>query len=295
MGRTVSDVIDRVFREWLYPVDDQPPRIVLDGAITDSATSLTYLDSYLLIEEEYLISPGQLIEIDSELIMVGSVDPSTNTISGLRRGMMGTTAAAHADGAVGIMAPLYSRKAAFDAIRSTVSRLFPRLYKRTSYAVTATGSPEIPNEARIIEGFVYVDNSEICTISVQAVDSPSATTGRVLVFAVENNKAGHLIYRAPFTLPTAETDDIEVDLGLLPEYEDLLVYATVSSMVAGRDFDAISVENLHRQVNNELFPIGSAVRLRRELKLMYDELIEELKDNLLAQNGVPISFSGWST
>lgn len=293
MSRTVGDVIDRVFRDWLYPVDDQPSRVILDGAITAGATSITYLDTYLLVEEEFLLSPGQLIEIDTELMMVGTVDATSNTIT-VRRGMSGTTAAAHDDASLVTVAPLYSRAAVFDAVRSTVSRLYPRLYQRKAAQVTSGQSAEIPHEARVLEGFWYFEDSRLKTVPVQAFDYPDAATERLLLFGCDPNVTGYLMYRAPFTLPTVETDDLETNLGLNPEYEDLLVYSAASSLVASRDFGATTPETLHKQLGAELFPIGSAIRIRRELKMMYEELLEELSVNLRSQNGVPVSVHGWT-
>lgn len=294
MSRTVGNVIDRVFRDWLYPADDQPSRAVLNGAITDSATSLSYLDSFLIVEEEFLLAPGQLIEIGSELVIVGDSDGSGNTISDLRRGANGTTAAAHADGTLITISPMYSRQGAFDVLRNTIARLYPRLYQRKSVAITAAATVEIPREARVLEGFVYLDSSELKTIPVAAYDFPGAATERLLVFSCEDGESGYLLYRAPFTLPTSEADLLEDDLGLDPEFEDLLVYAVASAMVASRDFDAASVETLHKQLGGELFPVGSAIRIRRELKIMYEELLEELHTNLRARSGTPNTVHGWT-
>lgn len=293
MTRTVGDVVDRVYRDWLHPVDDQPSRAVLDGAIDASATTLSYLDSFLITEEEYLLTPGQLIEIDSELMMVASIDSTINTIT-VRRGMSGTTAAAHSDNALIIVAPLYSRKAIFDAVRSSIARLFPRLYQSKSVEVTTAESAEIPADARIIEGFFYLDDNQLCGVNVQAFDYPGSSTGRLVVFRVNPSKTGYLLYRAPFGLPTSEADLLEDDLGLEPEYEDLLVFSAASSLVASREFDAASAENLHRQLNSELFPVGSAIRIRRELRIMYNELLDELATNLRSQQGTPISVDGWT-
>lgn len=69
------------------------PTVTLAANINSTTTTITYTST------GDPITGGDIIYIDSERILVGSVDTGTNTLSSCTRGYHGTTAAAHTSGA----------------------------------------------------------------------------------------------------------------------------------------------------------------------------------------------------
>jgi len=59
----VSTLVDRIYRDFLNKPDDLAAFSRLDGAITDSATSLSYEAGLFSSEEENLLGYGALVEV----------------------------------------------------------------------------------------------------------------------------------------------------------------------------------------------------------------------------------------
>ncbi len=55
---TVAAIVDRLFRTYLYPPDAQPAQCLLDGAITDVATSIVF-DNFVIPEDELLMAANE--------------------------------------------------------------------------------------------------------------------------------------------------------------------------------------------------------------------------------------------
>ena len=79
---TFGQLIDRTYREYLRPVEEQEPltqvantdSITGGTGLTSAATSITYQAGLLTPEEEELIGAGSVIEIGQELIMVENIN-----------------------------------------------------------------------------------------------------------------------------------------------------------------------------------------------------------------------------
>lgn len=297
---TVAELIDRISRNWLFHPDDQPTRFTLDGAITDSATTLTYDASYLTAEELELLGSGTLLEVDSELIIAGTVDESARTISGCTRGAQGTTAAAHADDAVVYVAPTFTRKAVFDAVADSVMSLWPELYKvsQTTELTINTGSPtEVPAAVEMPLWFWHrsgSDASDWRKLPVQFFDhAPWSDTGKAIT--VPAGGSGYLIYRERFTRPTAEADDLQTDAGIDLEWERLVEIASVSHLVAARDVERLTLEHLTEQLASEGVPVGAASQVRDSL-IRYEEFLRDKAQRALrSRYKMPIHRNGLFT
>ena len=67
---TIAAVIERVYRDYLLPPDEQPARFAVDtGGITAVATTLPVDAAMLSPEETDLIGAGTLIEVVSATIV----------------------------------------------------------------------------------------------------------------------------------------------------------------------------------------------------------------------------------
>ncbi|MGV2385032.1 MAG UNVERIFIED_CONTAM: hypothetical protein LOD86_07155, partial [Thermobifida fusca] len=90
---TVGDIIDRIYRDYLLPPDEQPTRFTINGSGMDASTKHMPVDVSMLSPEEMdLLGPGAVIEAGSELLLVEAVHgASTDSIDALtvRRGRFG--------------------------------------------------------------------------------------------------------------------------------------------------------------------------------------------------------------
>jgi hypothetical protein len=83
MSLTVADLIERVYRTYLYPPDYEPAMVQLDGAITNVATTLT-VGEFVVPEDEELLRVGSLVELDQELVRVSDYDGTTRIATVVR-------------------------------------------------------------------------------------------------------------------------------------------------------------------------------------------------------------------
>lgn len=276
---TVGELIDRIKRSWLEHPDDYPTRCTLDGALTDSATSLTYDNSLLTAEEEELFAPGMVIEINSELIVVGTVDEDNSTLSGLVRGAQGTTAAAHSDDDIITISPSWARVSIFDAIADSVMSLWPELYEvatSTEFTISETGPTDVDADVELPLWFWRQTTStsgDWRKLPVTFYDqAPFAANGKAI--SVPGGGTGYLVYRRRFTRPTAESDDLQTDAGIDLEWERLVEVAAVSHLVAGRDVESLTLETLSEQLEIQGRPVGSSSRVRDAL-LRYERFLRD--------------------
>lgn len=287
---TVGALVDRVIREWLHGGDEQPVLLTLDGALTASATSVSYSDATLAPDEEELLAPGVLVEVGTEQMRITAVDETANSLT-VVRGVNGTTAASHTDGDTITVAPTYSRGAVFEAVCDAVVGLYPDLWDVTSTSITsASGYVDIPAEVTFIDKAFYISggNRPVDASIRFEPEFPPSATGKAIIFnGTPAGKTVHLIYSARFARPTSESDDL-ADFGVKPEWERIIAVAAAAQVVAGTDLDPVTAEYITEQLEREGYPVGSSQRIRDGLLRYYRFLVDEAHRNLRADRPVPV-------
>ena len=92
MSDTIGNLVDRVFREYLEPMDSVESYSYLTGGISSTTQStLNYEGDLFSSEEEDALDAGAIIEIGQELMFSKSLNVVTNEIT-VQRGARGTTA-----------------------------------------------------------------------------------------------------------------------------------------------------------------------------------------------------------
>ena len=139
MSLNIGHLIDRVFREYLEPNDDVSSFTVLKDGMTDSSTDtiIDYDNTYLTSEEEDALGTGAFIEVGEELMLVASLNTSSQQIT-VVRAARGTTIAAHTTGDLLKINPPFTRKVVFDAISDQVENLYPTLFAVETITATAS-------------------------------------------------------------------------------------------------------------------------------------------------------------
>ncbi len=302
---TVANLIDRTLRDWLEGSEDQPVRAVLVGTIDEDATELTYDPTLLAPEELELMGPGSLIEIGSEEIIVGDIDEDGNTLSELKRAANGTLAEAHVDGAFLYPNRLWRRRVIFDAMGDAIVSLYPDLYRvltSEEISLTSRSYTEVPLAiADDIVGVRYFlgtrsGQSSFDNYPVRLLTPfpPSSTGKAIVVDGPLSGSSGYLIYKAKFARPSAETDELDADLGIEPDWEQIVILDVVAYLLAARELDVATQERLSRQLEQQGYPAGTPSQIRDQLLRYRQVKLQRAKDSLRAQHGATVVTSGFA-
>lgn len=286
---TVAELVDRVYRDYLWPSDDQPVIVTVNGAVTDSGTTIVYTADALAPDEEDLLAPGVLAEIGSEQVRITAVDPATDTLTVLR-GVNGTEAAAIADGAEMRLAPSYPRQTVYDAVCDNIVDLYPDLFVTGTQTITsAAGAVEVSADIVSIRNARRISGSRPMPAHVELLqDYPPSSTGQAVTFyGVPINETVYISYEGRIPRPTSGTNVVG-DLGVEETWERIIVVGAAAQVLAGREMDAASTEYLTEQLEREGFPVGSAQRIRDGLLRYHAYLLDRARRNQRADRTVPI-------
>lgn len=277
---TIGDLIDRTLREWLTPPTESPARFEVNdvGGIDAAAPSVVTDASWLSPEEQDLIGPGTIIEIDQELLMVTAVSGVSPALTlTIRRGMLGSTPAIHADDSLIILQPDFGRQAVFEAISDAIDDLWPDLWMvRTSIVATSSGYWEVDDDVeeilttrvRVGSQWGVLDPGEVELLS----NFDLASSGKALQWGSGSPSGGALItYKAKPARPTDESDDIE-DLNILPSWQKPIVVGAAASLLRATDVGTVTVEFITEALEVEGFPPGMGENLSNAL-LRYQEYL----------------------
>jgi hypothetical protein len=224
---TAATVITRARRGLLAGIVEE--RNQLSGSLDTSATTvgLTY--------EARGLRAGVTIEIDSELMYVWTVAGSLATV---QRGFDGTTATSHASGADIIVNPRFPRALLFDYVNHELADLstpdnglfqikhVDLVYNGSDRAVDLTGVPAGDVIGIQHAAWRYTADSwpEVRRYRlIRNQDTTDFPSGYALTLD-EDVRAGEMrvTYRAPFTLLTAETQDLYTTGGLPQTADDIV-------------------------------------------------------------------------
>ena len=115
MSATIGDLVDRIYREYLEPVDSVETYSYLTSGISDTETEISYDGNLFSVEEEDSLDAGAIIEVDQEIMYTTALNNVTNKIT-VRRGQRGTTATVHAENAIIKIQPTFPRKNVYEAV-----------------------------------------------------------------------------------------------------------------------------------------------------------------------------------
>lgn len=280
----MAELVDRVFREYLFAGDDQPARIRLAAAVDATETAFTLDLSMLPVDARQVIAGGMVIEFEREQVLVLAYDGTTTTVV---REVNGTTAAAHAGGTLGVISPPFSRQVVFDAVADNIVDLFPSVWG-TGFEEIAVTQPvtEVPADVGQIVQFRAVQGSGYWTADARLITSfPASATGRGAVIEASAGTAGVLVYRSSFIRPTADGDDLEADLRVRPEWERIVVVGAAAQLLSGRDVEAVTQEHITEQMQAESLPVTTPGRISARLSALHEHYLEKASRRLISEEG----------
>ncbi len=325
----IGNLVDRTFREYLEPMDDLVSYTTLSTGVNDSVTDIVFDGDMLSIEEEDALDKGTIIEINQELMICTDLNAVTNTIT-VKRGMKGTSAAAHTAGDLIKLSPPFPRKNVFDAVCDQIKNLFPTLFAvETQSITTGTGytllgsydAPGTHNYIMSILGAIsqYTDfsagsdttgvNFSPVTSSLIELPNPftytdsdgvsrtiTYTTGPSVVHAIQfagiaSGHTAHVTFKKKFIEPTSESDTLST-IGLEDEYVPIIMAGGAAQMLAGRDIPSATTDYISQQLAVSNFPVGSANSVRNSLLQYQQLLMNQARKYLRAKYPEAVSVDG---
>lgn len=278
---TVGDLVNRVYNEWLQPSEEQPTRLTLNADITSSATSLTYTDEMISTEEEELIGPGTVVEINGELILIRAISPTTNTMSSLVRGAQGTIKKSHKAGSIIFVAPNWPRKVILDAVSDSIDDLWPRLYYTDTLenvSVIKGKYAEVPSET---ERVLKVFNSKGIELGYQFRSSfPLSSTGKAIILWDVGPVDIDYVLRP--IRPDYEHQSLD-EINVKSSWSGVIALGAVLNVISVRDIESLSTAFLTERLESELVRPNTAQDLRQALTQHYEYRIQK------AVNGLDVS------
>lgn len=273
---TVGTVIDRTLRQLMSGTVEERNKVA--SSVTATATSISFL--YDLGG----IRPGGVIQIDSELIYVWEINSGAKSIT-VERGWNGTTAAAHAVGAVATIDPKFPRaqileaiNAELDDLASPVNGLFQ--IKTLEFNYNGVWSMvNLPTTDKIIDlvsvslRYLATDYPKIrrCRL-IRDLPNDDFNAGYGLRFD-EQVRSGRMIvvYKTPFINVTTESQNLQNVAGIPSSCEDILMMGAQIRLVSPREVKRNFTESQGDTRRAEEVPSGSVsnsinniIRMRRD-------------------------------
>ena len=325
----IGNLVDRTFREYLEPMDDLVSYTTLSTGVNDSITSIVFDGDMLSIEEEDTLDKGTIIEINQELMICTDLNAVTNTIT-VKRGMKGTTAAAHTAGDIIKISPPFPRKVVFDAVKDQINNLFPTLFAVETQSVAAStgytllGSFDNPGTNNYLVSILsaisqYTDfatgsdstGTVFLPVTSSLVELPNPftytdsdgvsrtitySTGPSVVHAIQfqsiaQGHTEHVTFKKKFIETTTESDTLAT-IGLEAEYEPIIMAGVAAQLLAGKDIPSATTDYISDQLSVANFPVGSANSVRNSLLQYQQLLVNQARKYLRAKYPEAVSIDG---
>lgn len=244
----VSELIDRTLNEWLHPGSDEQPQFdTLDGAIDDAT-----LDIVLDGRAEF-VPRDTVLQIGTELILVKSA--TGPSVTAVERGFAGTTAAAHADGDIVWVDPVFTRIEILHAVRSIIGKLYTwGVYDRyvdTSLTYTTRNVLATTTRTKRIHSILVRKNTEqelYTRLSQRGVDWVEYREFDPVKFWLRRSGAEGstmtVVCVRDFDLPDDESVDLTADTRIPEGLQEDLPMAVAGQVLKGREVPRAVVDRI---------------------------------------------------
>jgi hypothetical protein len=327
---TIGNLVDRVFREYLEPMDSVESYSYLTGDITTTTQStINYEEGMFSTEEEDALGAGAIIEVNQELMFSKSLNAVTNEIT-VQRGARGTTAATHSAGDIIKIAPAFTRKAVFDAVSDQIKNLYPTLFAVETIELTAsTGYKLLGTYGTDGDTYNYLiaplkaisqytdwqsgsdeTGLKYNGVAIEMIDLPNPfvwtddtstertktyTSGPNVVHAVQfvGISAGHTVFvtfKKKFVSPTNESTTL-ASIGLENEYEPIVMAGVAAQMLVGKDIKNVDARYITEQMAAQNYPVGSSNSISSSLLRYQQLLIQQARSNLRSKYPEPVQLN----
>ena len=330
MSDTIGNLVDRVFREYLEPMDSVESYSYLTGNVTTTTQStINYEEGMFSTEEEDALGAGAIIEVNRELMFSKSLNAVTNEIT-VERGVRGTTATTHDANDIIKISPAFTRQAVYDAVSDQIKNLYPTLFAvetieltaSTGYKLLGTYGTDVDTNNYLIAplkaisqytdwqsgsdqtGLKYngvaiemidLPNPFVWTDDTQTERTKTYTSGPNVVHAVQfvGISAGHTVYvtfKKKFVAPTSEETTLS-SVGLETEYEPIVMAGVAAQMLVGKDIKNVDARYITEQMAAQNYPVGSSNSISSSLLRYQQLLIQQARSNLRSKYPEPVQLN----
>jgi hypothetical protein len=304
MSTTIGNLVDRVFREYLEPMEDVVSYSYLTSGIDASTTTIPYDGDLFSTEEEDALDAGAIIEIGQELMYSKDLNVVTNEIT-VQRGARGTTAAAHSLGAIIKITPQFPRINVFNAVKDQIENLYPTLYAiETQTIASAVGYVALTGDddnlivapLAAVSQYTSLDagnetSVQFRGVAMELIDVPTTVTasGKVVQFSgVSSGVNVHCTFKKKFLSITDEASTL-ANIGLETEYEPIIMAGVAAQMISGKDIPAYTADYITEQMAITNYPVNSSSNIRNSLLQYQQVLINQARKDLRARYPEPVS------
>lgn len=269
----VSEIIERTYNEFLYPGGaSRPSYDKLTGAIDASTLTIPFSGRVNQVPDD------TVYEIDAELILGDTFNASTFVGTARERGWLESGAATHASGATIWIDPTFPRKALFNSLVSIMGLLYPAgvyarkvdsattfSYSAPTKALPAGGKKLISIDVRTSTGSVERWNSLRPGIDYREMIQFSPPKYELFRGGAEGATM-QIIYKADFTSPTAESDNLSSLANPVPDtLQPYLPMAVAGHLLQSRDIPRVQIEDIRRALASAGLQPGVAMNLGQGL------------------------------
>lgn len=235
------------------------------------------------------IRPGGVIQIDSELMYVWELSSGSKSLT-VERGWNGTTAAAHAAGAIVTVDPKFPRAQVLEAINAEIDDLSSPVnglfqiktlevnYNGTDAMVPLATADKIIDLVSVTVRYIATDYPKIrrCRL-IRDLPNDDFNSGCAIRFD-ESVDAGRMIivYKAPFTNITTDTQNLQNIAGIPSSCEDILMMGAQIRLVSPREVKRNFTESQGDTRRAEEVPFGSVTgSVNQIIRMRRDRIIAE--------------------
>lgn len=282
---TVRAIITEA-RDILYSYAGQDQRTSLAQPIT--ASDLTFS-----VSGSTLISRG-VIEIDDELVYVGSVDSTTGlaTVEPWGRAQSGSTATNHAAGSEIAMAPRFSRQRLASIAASVLREIFPAVYPVSQTELTvnpARTNYVLPSDAYNVLSVEFNwpgptgmwspvkrwrQNKPVEGLELELISTTWPGEDRVRVKYAKTPKSSWAI------------DDDLATFGYDFEVRDVVILGIAARALAFIEPVRVSVQSVEAHGRSEVVPAGAAADASRYLFALFRQRLDEERSQILLRHPI---------
>lgn len=237
---TVGTVVDRTLRQLMSGTMEERNKMSLPITASDTTISMLY--------DLGGIRPGGVIQIDSELMYVWEISSGSKTVV-VERAWNGTTAATHTANSIVTVDPKFPRAQILEAVNAELDDLsspMNGLFQVKSLELNYNGTwtmVNLPTTDKIIDlvsvslRYIATDYPKIrrCRL-IRDLPNDDFNGGYALRFD-EQVRAGRMVvvYKAPFTNVTTESQNLQNIAGFPSSCEDILMMGAQIRLVSPRE------------------------------------------------------------
>lgn len=306
MSTTIANLVDRVFREYLEPMEDVVSYSYLTSGIDENATTIPYDGDLFSVEEEDALDAGAILEVGQELMFSKELNAVTNEIT-VQRGARGTTATTHSLGDLIKITPQFPRVNVFNAVKDQIENLYPTLYAVETQTISSAvgyvalvGADDnrIVAPLKAVSQYQELDAGNQTTVqfrgvAMELIDVPTSVTasGKVVQFSgVSNGVNVHCTFKKKFGEVSLESTTL-ADIGLETEYEPIIMAGVAAQMIAGKDIPTYTADYITDQMAVTNYPVNSSSNIRNSLLQYQQVLINQARKDLRARYPEPVSLN----